>query len=78
MRVLAGDRILTIQWLPPTTGADVITDYLVRCTPAVGRRSGSSPLEGVSTELETKIKGLVPGAGYTCVVAATDGTTIGP
>lgn len=77
VRVLAGDRFLTIQWTPPSTGADAITDYIVRCSPT----SGGDPIEsaeGVSIDLETEITGLVPGTSYTCEVAATDGTTIGP
>jgi hypothetical protein len=77
LRVLAGDGSLTIQWLPPTAGADVVTDYLVRCHAA----SGGEPIEsaeGVSTALETKISGLTPGVSYQCEVAATDGITIGP
>ena len=77
VRVLAGDRFLTIQWTPPTTGVKAITDYIVRCTPK-GGGLGVESLEGVSTELETEIKGLVPGTSYTCVVAATDGKTLGP
>lgn len=77
VRVLAGNRSLTVQWLPPSTGADAVTDYLVRCTPA----SGGAPIdstEGVSTALETKVEGLEPGTGYSCEVAATDGISTGP
>ena len=77
VQALAGNRSLTVQWLPPTTGGDLVTDYVVRCTAA----SGGPPIEsteGVSTVLETEIGGLEPGVGYTCEVAATDGTTVGP
>ena len=77
VRVLAADRSLTVQWLPPTTGAEQVTDYIVRCTPA----SGGTPIEsaeGVSTALETQVTGLQPGVGYVCEVAATDGVTPGP
>lgn len=77
VRVLAADRSLTIQWLPPSTGAESVTDYIVRCTPTSGGL-GAESQEGVSTALETRIDGLVAGTGYTCVVAATDGVTIGP
>lgn len=77
VRALAANRSLTIQWLPPSTGAELVTDYLVRCTPP----SGGAPIEsteGVSTELETEITGLEAGVGYACEVAATDGVTVGP
>jgi hypothetical protein len=77
LRVLAGDRSLTIQWLPPTTGADAVTDYLVRCTAS----SGGEPIEsgeGNSRALETTIVALIPGLSYQCTVAATDGITMGP
>jgi Fibronectin type III domain len=77
VRVLAADRALTIQWLPPTAGADGITGYVARCAAA----SGGAPFEvtvGVSPPLETKIDGLEPGVGYVCEVAATDGATVGP
>lgn len=77
VRVLAANESLTIQWLPPAEGAEAVTDYLVRCTPASGGLGFESE-EGVSTDLETEINGLVPGTSYTCVVAATDGITIGP
>lgn len=76
VRVLASDRTLTIQWLPPSTGAELVTDYVVRCMPASGGLGVQSE-EGVSTDLQTEIRGLVAGTAYTCVVAATDGTTIG-
>jgi Fibronectin type III domain. len=77
VRVLAGNGFLTIQWLPPSTGAEAVTDYLVQCRGP----SGGEPIEsqeGVSTALETKISGLQPGSAYVCEVAATDGITIGP
>ena len=77
VRTLAADRSVTIQWLPPSTGAEQVTDYLVRCTAATGGDPIEST-EGVSTEPETEITGLEPGVGYTCEVAATDGVTIGP
>lgn len=77
VRVLAGDRSLTIQWLPPSSGAEAVTDYLVRCRGALGGDPIESG-EGVSTALETEISGLEPGFGYRCEVAATDGITIGP
>lgn len=77
VRALAANRSLTIQWLPPSTGTDLVTDYLVRCAPS----SGGAPIEsteGVSTVPETEIAGLEPGVSYACEVAATDGVTIGP
>jgi len=77
VRVLASNQSLTIQWLPPSTGGELVTDYIVRCTPTSGGLGVESE-EGVSTDLETEIDGLVPGTSYTCVVAATDGITIGP
>jgi hypothetical protein len=76
VRVLASDRSLTIQWLPPSTGGELVTDYLARCTPA----SGGAPIEsaeGVSTLLQAQVAGLEPGVAYTCEVAATDGVTVG-
>ena len=77
VRVLAANRSLTVQWLPPSTGADQVTDYLVRCTSASGGAAIESG-EGVSTALEAKVEGLTPGTGYACEVAATDGITTGP
>jgi hypothetical protein len=77
VRVLSSDRSLTIQWLPPSSGADRVTDYLARCTAATGGAPIEST-EGVSTEPQTEVTGLQPGVRYQCEVAATDGTTQGP
>lgn len=75
VRVLAGNELLTIQWVSPTAGE--VVDYLVRCRPATGGDWIESA-EGVSTSTETVIEGLDPGVAYDCEVAATDGTSTGP
>ncbi|HUG30449.1 MAG TPA: fibronectin type III domain-containing protein [Candidatus Limnocylindria bacterium] len=77
VRVLAADRSVTVQWLPPSTGAEQVTDYLVHCTAATGGDPIESE-EGISTEPQAEVAGLEPGVGYSCEVAATDGVTIGP
>ena len=77
VRVLAGDGFLTIQWLPPTTGAAGVTGYVARCHDASGSQL-IEPAEGVSTTLEAKVTGLQPGVAYQCEVAAMLGTTVGP
>ncbi len=75
VQVLAGNRSLTIQWLPPSSGE--VVDYLVRCRPAAGGDWIESE-EGVSTTTQTVIEGLDPGVAYDCEVAASDGVSTGP
>lgn len=76
VQVLAGNRSITVQWLPPTQGAERITDYLVRCRPAAGGPDIESG-EGVSLDTTTEVTGLEPGVSYVCEVAGTDGVTPG-
>jgi fibronectin type III domain protein len=75
VQVLAGNKSLTIQWLPPSAGK--VVDYLVRCRPAAGGDWIDSG-EGVSTVTQTVIEGLEPGIAYDCEVAATDKNSTGP
>ena len=75
VRVIAGDRSLTIQWLPPSGGA--AAGYLARCRPAAGGDWIESA-EVVSTATEAVIDGLEPGVAYDCEVAASDGASTGP
>jgi hypothetical protein len=77
VQVLAGDRSLTIQWIPPESPVAPITDYLIHCRPTAGGDFIEST-EGISTDTETVLGGLEPGVAYDCEVAATDGVTVGP
>lgn len=76
IRVLGGDRSLTVQFTPPATNAEGIDGYVVRCTP----EGGGAPIEAAvdaATELEAEFSDLAPGVGYQCSVVATAGDRTG-
>ena len=77
VRVLGGNRTLTVQWLPPAPGAAEVTGYLVRCTPESGAAALEARIE-TATELQAAFSGLSPGTAVRCDVAATSGSTTGP
>jgi hypothetical protein len=62
------DGKIEVGWSAPSTSADPVTDYRVRCT-----AEGEDPVEsteGVSTEHEAVVEGLTNGKEYRCEVAA--------
>ena len=67
VQLLAGNESITVQWQPPAVGADLVTEYIVRCRNPEGDEF-SSEVPAPATEAE--ITDLVPGVAYTCEVVA--------
>ncbi len=69
------DGRIEVAWSAPSTTAEPVTDYRVRCT-----AEGEDPIEsteGVSTDRKAVVEGLTNGKEYICEVAAVTGETEG-
>jgi hypothetical protein len=72
VQLLAGDRSVKIQWLPPESSPAPITGYVARCSPSGGPGGEPAQAEVGPLDVEATIGGLNPGDAYSCSVAAVN------